>query len=76
MELSQNLTAEGKCPECGNQVVRMDKSNAARLFYSVKSMIIDQDNGEVVSRCSQCKLELKMPAIKMPRKIRTKQDAD
>lgn len=72
--MASNLTADGKCPGCGNQIVRVDKSDARRMFYAVKSLIIDQDNGEVVSRCSQCKVELKMPAVKIARMIR-KSDA-
>ena len=74
--MSQNLTSDGKCPGCGNQIVQVDRANARRMFYAVKAMIIDQDNGAVVSRCSQCKVELTMPAVKMPRRIRTQPDAN
>lgn len=45
------------------------------MFYRVKSVIIDQDNGAMVASCSQCKTELEMPTVEMPRKVRKTKNA-
>lgn len=40
------------------------------MFYKVRTMFIDQKNGDVICACSNCKTELVMPAVKMPRKLK------
>ena len=68
--MPRDLTPKGKCPGCGAQIARLDKGNARHMFYAVKSMVIDEDNGSVASRCLKCKTEINMPAIKMPRRVK------
>jgi len=60
----------GNCPQCRVKVVKIDRDHPNRLFYAVKSMMIDRDNGTVIARCSKCKTELQMPAVLLPRKLK------
>ena len=73
--MAVKLTSKGKCPGCNNRIAKVDEKDPQRMFYKVKSMIINQDNGEVIATCSHCKTEMVMPAVKMPRKIRKKKHA-
>ena len=64
------LTATGQCPECGERIVKIDQVNPQRMFYRVKSMMIDRVTGEVICQCTKCKAELLMPVVKIPKKIK------
>ncbi len=68
--VASKLTPEGKCPVCKNKIAKVDEENPRRMFYKVRTMFIDQKNGDVICACSNCKTELVMPAVKMPRKLK------
>lgn len=69
-KIPKKLTEYGNCPTCGRRIVRTDSGETGRTFYAVKSITMDGDNGDVEAHCSKCKTLLKMPMMKMPRKLR------
>ena len=73
--MAVKLTPEGRCPGCKNKIAKVDEEHPQRMFYKVRSMLIDQKNGEVICTCSNCKIELIMPVVKMPRKLKKKPNA-
>jgi len=73
--MAVKLTADGRCPTCTLKIAKPDAKDPQRMFYRVKSMTINQVNGAVICMCSHCKTELEMPAVKMPRKVRKKNNA-
>lgn len=74
--MAVKLTPEGKCPNCKKRIAKVDEENPQRMFYKVKTMSIDQKNGEVVCACSHCNTSLVMPMVKMARKLRVKPNAN
>lgn len=73
--MAVKLTPEGDCPNCALKIAKPDEKDRRRMFFRVKAMIIDQVNGTVICLCTQCKIELEMPAIKMPLKVGKKKNA-
>lgn len=73
--MANKLTAQGRCPTCNEKIAKVDKVDPQRMFYKIKSLLIDQVNGGVVATCSNCKTEVEMPVVKMPRKLKKKTNA-
>lgn len=68
--MARKLTSSGSCPVCSRQVLRKHDTDRKKTFYAMKSITVDRVNNEMVGHCSNCKTELEMPVMIVPRKIK------
>ena len=65
----RRILADGRCPQCFRVIVSVDREDENRHYYLIKSMIVNNKNGEVTGKCVRCKTELEIPVIKMKGKF-------
>lgn len=65
----RRILPDGRCPQCNRVIVSIDRSDKNRHYYLIKSMIVNNENGEVTGKCVRCKTELEIPVIKMKGKF-------
>lgn len=65
----RRIMPDGRCPQCYKVIVSTDRNDESRHYYLIKSMIVNNENGEVTGKCARCKTEVEIPVIKMKKQF-------